>query len=207
MCGTSVENYLFISCPFTLFLIGSHSVSPPVHACPDLPPASHSDLGAGGLAGVRLVGWLESSSSLFSTAASLFCSSLPQSWNCWCSILEIEWVIVCIFRTHSSLPLIQNWDLTFVTISRNENSVIDFVFSSVCSCSSIAEVRKVKFLHCVVLKELNSVILCFDKLKPSECSFGTSDEQNHVSCQKWPSPQPTENPQACWLSADPAGIM
>lgn len=45
---------LFISAPSTVFLIGRRSVSPPVHACPDPPAASHSGLGAGGLTGWSL---------------------------------------------------------------------------------------------------------------------------------------------------------
>lgn len=49
--GLLLQMTFFGSDHFTLFLIGSQPVSPPVHACQDLPPASHSSLGAGGLAG------------------------------------------------------------------------------------------------------------------------------------------------------------
>lgn len=44
----------------THVLIGSQSVSLPAHACQDLPPASHSGCGAGGLAGLQAGPWFAS---------------------------------------------------------------------------------------------------------------------------------------------------
>lgn len=48
--GLLLQVTFFSSAHFTLVLIESQPVSPPACACLDLPPASHSGLGAGGLA-------------------------------------------------------------------------------------------------------------------------------------------------------------
>lgn len=60
---------------FTHVLIGSRSVSLPAHACQDLPPASHSGCGAGGLAGLQAGRGLPQRRS--SPPAVLICRGLP----------------------------------------------------------------------------------------------------------------------------------
>lgn len=160
-----------------MFLIGSQPVSPPARACPDLPPASHSGLGAGGLAGRQAD---RSPAPLCSLQrASLLCLELPQL-DCLKLLMQhlrnTGSQLQCFF-----LDFVRQQDFIFATLGQNKNltSVVPWFHhcepQNNCRCST----KKLKSLQCLSLRDLPDE-LCSVKLfcvvtflKPSECSSGT----------------------------------
>lgn len=110
-------------------------------------------------------------------------------WNCWCSILGRQGHR---FRTHTVFPSEfpkTRFHMCFIRTIRELSSSIYSVFSLVFhqhqrwNSFTALSLRGLPVKLCPV--ELFCVLTF---LKPSECSSGTYDEQNHVSCHHRPPP-------------------
>lgn len=153
----------------------------------------------------RVSGWPESSSALFSSAASLLCSRLPQS-DCLNLLMQL-------LRKQSQfqdtqcffLNSLRQQDFTFETLGQYKNSVTALILY-------YALASKVKFLHRVVLKGPTSwIVLCRLVL----CCDLPQTFWVFLWHLRWTKPcfllpltlAPNHrNPQARWLS-DPAGSV
>lgn len=137
--GCCCKLLFFSSAHFTLFLIGSQPVSPPARACPDLPPASHSGLGAGGLAGRQADRSPTQLCSLQQRVCFVQSSHSRIACHCWCSILQRQGHC---FRTHTAfLPEFPKTTRFHVCYIRTEqelrNCTYSVSFLQYASCSSI----------------------------------------------------------------------
>lgn len=139
----------------------------------------------------RASSWPQSSSALLSLTLSLFCSGLPQ--------LDF----MKLLRRHLSEIESQFQDRH--THSHTHTHIQSCILNTL-RLENISLRTYSVFWACALVPPLVlkrpaiwivfcSVVLCCDLPQTVKFSFGTSDEQNHVSCSHWPSPKLQKAPK------------